>query len=75
MSANSPLISSRRDCRKARADLSSAVCSFRLQYRAFEILRSLISCFRQARRSEMWLTSIINHDHTLVAKEGLLVSC
>jgi hypothetical protein len=53
MSANSRLISRRRDCRKALADLFSAVCSFWLQYRAFEILRSLISCLRQVRRSEM----------------------
>ena len=59
MSDNSCLIPSRRPCRKACADLSSAVCGLLTQYREFVALRSFISCLILARRSEMWLASIM----------------
>src|ERR1700730_3039919 len=57
------LVKSANDFRRSRlkslADLTSAVRSFRRQYRAFEIPRSLISCLILARRSEMRLASIM----------------
>src|SRR5438477_13174992 len=63
MSDNSRLIPKRRPCRKACADLSSAVCERFPQYRAFDIRRSLISCLIPARRFEMWLASVM---HTII---------
>ena len=66
MADNSSLISTRRSCRNAEADFSSAVCEFLLQYRAFEVPRSLISCRILASRFEMWFSIHHYYDHTLM---------